>query len=213
MKILIIDDHKLFLEGVRYVLSGLDADAEVEEATNANRALQLIDRGTNYKLILVDLALPGLDGFAFLQAMRQRKCVIPIVMLSASTDVRDIHKAITYGALGYIPKSYSSNQMISALQKILAGNIYIPEQYIEKVNQLFAKGGEPANNNNEEQISERKLEVLKLLAAGHSNKEIASVLQVTEATIKAHVSDLLRLFEVKNRTACIAEAQKRKLVS
>lgn len=210
LKILLIDDHQLFLEGVRYVLSSLRDGVEVDEATNANRGLQLIDRGTAYSLILVDIELPGLNGFAFLEALRERKSVIPAVVLSSSTDARDMYQAISNGALGYIPKAYSSNQMLDALNQILMGHIYIPEEYQEKVNSLIRQGD--ANQNLDPELSERKLQVLKLLAEGYSNKEIAMVLGVTEAAIKSHIGDLLRLFQVKNRTACIAEAKKRELI-
>ena len=210
MKILLIDDHQLFLEGVRYVLSSLRDDIEIEEATNANRGLQLIDRGTNYGLVLVDIELPGLNGFAFLQALRERKSVIPAVVLSSSTSAKDMYQAISNGALGYIPKAYSSTQMIAALNQILSGHIYVPEEYQEKVNSLIRQG--ESNNTTAAEVSERKLQVLTLLAEGHSNKEIAVVLQVTEAAIKAHIGDLLRQFGVKNRTACIAEAKRRNLI-
>jgi len=210
LKILLIDDHQLFLEGVRYVLSSLRDGVEVDEATNANRGLQLIDRGAAYSLILVDIELPGLNGFAFLEALRERKSVIPAVVLSSSTDARDMYQAIHNGALGYIPKAYSSNQMLDALNQILMGHIYIPEEYQEKVNSLIRQGD--THQNLDPELSERKLQVLKLLAEGYSNKELAMVLGVTEAAIKSHIGDLLRLFQVKNRTACIAEAKKRELI-
>ncbi len=211
MRILILDDHRLFLEGLRHVLSGLSDSTEIIEANNVERALALLDRGERFNLILADLTLPGLDGFSFLAALRQRRITAPVVVISGTTDVADIRRALDNGALGFISKSLSSRELLIALNQVLDGEVYVPAAYASAV-----IGNDRDRNTGrcgDEGIGSRQLEVLQLMAEGRSNKQIAIVLHIAEATVKSHIGTLFRALSVQNRTACVREAARRNLIS
>lgn len=211
MRILILDDHRLFLEGLRHVLAQLGEDTAILEANTTERALALLDDGERCDLILADLSLPGLDGFSFLAALRQRRITTPVVVISGTSDLGDVTRALDNGALGFIPKSLGSRELLIALNQVLDGEIYVPAAYARAVYDNHA--GKNQRNGGAEGIGPRQLEVLELMAEGKSNKQIATVLDITEATVKSHIGALFRALAVRNRTACVREAARRDLIS
>jgi len=211
MRILILDDHRLFLEGLRHVLEQLGDDIRIVAANTTERALALLDDGQRFNLILADLSLPGLDGFSFLAALRQRRIATPVVVISGTSDLADVNRALDNGALGFIPKSLGSRELLLALNQVLDGEIYVPAAYASAIFDNNTTNGRASSN--AEGIGPRQLEVLKLMAEGKSNKQIATVLDITEATVKSHIGALFRALAVKNRTACVREAARRDLIS
>lgn len=214
MRILILDDHRLFLEGLHRVLEGLDDGTQIVEAQTTQRALSLLDDGQRFDVILTDLSLPDLDGFAFLKALRERRTVTPVVIISASDNERDIRRALDHGALGFIPKSLGSRELRIALHQVLDGEIFVPAAYWDLVFGSLDRPDAPAlNDGHDDGIGPRQLEVLQHMAAGRSNKQIATLLNITEATVKSHIGMLFRALHVRNRTACVREALNRNLVN
>jgi DNA-binding NarL/FixJ family response regulator len=214
MRILILDDHRLFLDGLHHVLRQFGEQTVIEEAQSTRQALELISNESRYNLILADLSLPGLDGFAFLQALRERRITTPVVVISGTTEVGDVRRALDNGALGFIPKSMGSAQVLAALEQVLHGDVYVPPDLWSTV--FDPNYRERANDDRPEAplgIGARQMDVLKLMAQGCSNKEIATILDISEATVKSHVGQLFRALDVKNRTACVREATRRQLVS
>lgn len=203
MQILVLDDHRLFLDGLRHVLQQLDENVSVTEAQTTQRALDMIDQGGYFDLILSDITLPGMDGFAFLSALRERRVSAPVVVVSGVVDARSIRRALDGGALGFIPKSLGARELINALQQVLQGEVFIPPDFRQAVLEARAAPGPTIAATG---IGPRQMDVLRLLAEGKSNKQIASILNIAEATVKTHISALFKAMNVSNRTSCVHEA-------
>lgn len=209
IKILVVDDHQLFLEGMRHLLLVLGPEVEVDLVESVEKAIQKIDQGNIYQLLIMDIELPQVDGFSFLTSLNERKVLIPSVVISASSSINDIHRVMKLGALGFIHKNTSSEAMLAAVRKVLNGEIYLPDEIWPKM-KLYPAA---LSNNQYEQsmhhegIGERQVEVLKLVADGLSNKQISSVLNIAESTVKYHVGILFKHFEVASRTALIRKSQ------
>jgi len=203
MKILIIDDHSLFREGLSHVLNALDEQISILEASNYEHALQHVSQNRDLDLVLLDLNMPGKDGFSVLTAMSENFPAVPVVILSGSTQPSDVKRALDSGAVGYIPKDSTSSVMLNALKLILAGGIYVPPGLMQP---------EPENINGIEYsvfgLTQRQCQVLALLIEGHSNKKIASLLQLAEPTVKMHVTAILKAMGVTNRTQAAREVEK-----
>lgn len=216
MQVLVADDHQLFLDGIQHILKKLDTDVEVTESTSAERAIEILESGRKFDLILIDLSMPGMDGLSILQRMHERKVWLPLVVVSGEEDVQKIKSALDSGALGFIPKTYSSQQMLSALQTILDGEIYIPEKIEKQITVLEARRPLTEKQGNDilkaSGITKRQYEVLQLMAKGYSNKQIATSLYLTEHTVKSHISALFTALNASNRTECVQNAQLQKAI-
>jgi two-component system, NarL family, nitrate/nitrite response regulator NarL len=214
MNILLVDDHTLFREALVHVLKQLDAGVLIREATNAEEAAQLIARLKNLDLILLDIDLPGLDGLTALPELRELAPTVPIVVLSGSESATHVNRALENGAIGYVPKSSSSHEMLAALRIILDGEIYIPPRLIGKIstpllgaNPLLTS--EPATA----LLTSRQIEVLALMTQGLPNKSIARSLNVAEGTVKLHVAAILRALGARNRTDAVILATRLGVIS
>lgn len=206
MKILVADDHALFREGLRYVLARLDDAVEVLEARDGAEALALASRQPDLELVLMDLAMPGMDGVAGLRALRARIPSVPVVILAASEEPDDVRLVLDGGAMGFIPKSSTSDVMLSALRLVLAGGVYLPPALLDR--SPAARGPLPRRATSLEGLglTPRQHDVLRLLGRGKSNKEIAQALGLAEGTVKLHVSAILRALDVENRTQAVIAA-------
>jgi DNA-binding NarL/FixJ family response regulator len=196
MRILVCDDHPVFREGLRDALAALPA--EVVEAADAASALARVDAEPGIELVLLDLSLPGADGWSAFRALRARHPSVPVLIVSASDDPADMRRALDSGAAGFVPKSASLEVLRSALRLVLAGGVYVP------VAALAAPAGEaPAAARRRARaggLTPRQLEVLVLLSRGLTNREIAGALGIAEGTVKTHVRTLFEVLDVSNRT-------------
>jgi DNA-binding NarL/FixJ family response regulator len=211
MKILIVDDHALIREALRGVLKEIRRDADVLEASNCGQALQLItEHADDCGLILLDLALPDRDGFSMLTELRERYPAISIVVLSALHDRASVARALDLGALGFIPKSANRDVMVSALQLVFAGGIYIPPEILSG-GHTSASGPErsaagldrPHGSPSDFGLTGRQVDVLALMMLGKSNKAICRLLDLAEPTVKNHVTAILKALKVTNRTEAV----------
>lgn len=200
MKILIVDDHALFREGLCYVLKSLEAQVSILEASNYDSALRCAAENADIDLILLDLHLPGKNGFTILNALIQRYPALPVVIISASNQHSDIQRTIDAGAMGYIPKDTTSAVMLNALRLVLSGGVYVPQR--------LAQQNRQHSNNNGPDLTPRQLQVLSLLTQGDSNKEIAFKIDIAEATVKMHITSILKTLGVSNRTQAALAAEK-----
>lgn len=204
MNVLIADDHLLFRDGLRRLLSQFREDMVFFEAGTFDEVRALCDAGHDFELILLDLGMPGWNGFTDLGAIHARLPRALLVVVSGSERRADLLSALENGAAGYIPKSSSAKVLLGALQLVLAGGIYVPSQAIRGD---ILSGVDP-NPEDEltgagvggEQLTPRQREVLARLRDGKSNKQIAHELGLTEGTVKVHVTAILRLLGVRNRT-------------
>ena len=201
MKILIVDDHTLFRQGLCYVLNELEEQIGILEASGLEQAMQHVAANPDLDLVLLDLHMPGEDGFTALDTFAKRYPVMPVVILSASKQYGDIKRALDAGAMGYIPKDTTSTVMLNALRLILSGGIYVPPDMAQQF-------GLNQSDSNAPVLTPRQLQVLALLVQGYSNKVIASQLNLAEATVKMHVTSIMKSLGVSNRTQAAMAAEK-----
>ncbi|WP_040886762.1 response regulator [Marinobacter santoriniensis] len=207
MRMLIVDDHQLFIDGIRHVLNRLAPDAVITEANTSFSAIDILESGESFDLVFIDLVIPGMDGLSILKRLHAQGIWYPLVILSGDENVRTIKAALELGALGFIPKSFSSEAMLSALRSILEGELFVPQAISQQLNEL-----KPRRFTQNGNITRRQLQVLELLAQGYTNRQIAATLCLTEHTIKAHVSALFIELNVANRTECVQMAESRGLI-
>lgn len=211
MKILIADDHECVRDGLRLELQPLSDNVEFIDARNHAEVLSAAQRDAPLDLIVLDLYMPGGDGFELLTRLCERRPDVPVVVISASEDPQAMRKAIDIGAAGYIPKSLARRSILSAIQLVLSGSVYIPEKLFRSE---FAGQSGPApradNSTPEEplELTDRQVEVLELIRRGLSNKAIANTLGISSNTAKVHVATILKALRVDNRTAAAIAAEK-----
>jgi DNA-binding NarL/FixJ family response regulator len=205
MKILVVDDHVLIREALRGVLKELAAEVAILEATNAGAALQALEQHGDITLVLLDLGLPDRDGFSLLEELNESHPAISVVVLSALQERADVAKALDLGASGFIPKSADREVMLGALRLVLCGGIYIPPQILAREEPSTKPARiSPADLG----LTERQVAVLALMAQGKSNKVICRILNIAEATVKNHVTAILKALRVTNRSEAVVAVGK-----
>jgi DNA-binding NarL/FixJ family response regulator len=196
MKILIVDDHPLFRAGFHAVLEQSSLEAGVSSVSSVNEAMQTLQKDPDIGLVLLDVHLRGDDGFNALKLIGERFPTTACIMISGDEQSGVATRAVAAGASGFIPKSFTADEMIAAIRKVLAGEIFVPA-----TTDLM----QPPTHG----LTLRQLEVITMLGRGFSNKEIARALDVAERTVKAHVSAVFEALNVRNRTQAVLVAQKR----
>lgn len=210
MKLLVVDDHPLFREGLRRALDLLGDDVEIHEATNFVEATDFVAANSDLDLILLDLRLPGMQGYSGIDDLRQRAPDVPLVVISAIEDRNTVLESLRHGAIGYIPKSSSTDVLVNALNLVLAGGKYLPP-VVASDDAQGALGNEaqgPSGDAALAALTRRQRDVLALVGRGKSNKDIATSLGLAEGTVKIHVTAILKTLKLTNRTqAAMAAAQ------
>jgi len=215
MKILIIDDHALIREALRGVIKEIKSEATIVEAADWRQALPHVEEGAEPDLILLDLQLPERDGLEILAELRERHPSIVVVVLSARQDRASVARALELGAIGFIPKSASREVMLSALNLIFAGAIYIPPEILDRPEPTAAQPvlttAPPGRRVTAAELglTERQMDVLALMMQGRSNKLICRALELAEATVKNHVTAILKALKASNRTEAVIAATAR----
>lgn len=216
MRILLVDDHALFREGMSHVLKNMPEAPEVIEAGSADEGLFLAQEKKPLDLVLLDLHLPETDGFTVLARLHHSYADLAVIVLSASEDFLDAKKSLDLGAMGYIPKSATSQIMLGAIRLVLSGGIYLPPLLLSQWHNSSAppitSSSREASAADSESITARQHDVLRLLAVGKSNKEIARDLGMAEGTVKIHITAIFRALAVVNRTQAVLTAKKMGLV-
>lgn len=218
MKILVVDDHPLILEALRHTLTQLGEQVQLADARNADDGRALVTSHPDADLLLLDLGLPGADGFALLADIRETHPGVPVVVLSGSDRREDVMRAIDAGAMGFIPKTSPSEVMLSALRLVLSGSVYLPPQAMfpaggsrgasSGATQAAAQAPRSAPTPREIGLTERQTEVLTLLLQGKPNKLICRELGLAEGTVKIHVAAILRALGVNTRTQAVIEVSR-----
>lgn len=207
MKILVIDDHRMFCDGLKLILAQLGEQPVVLEADHCKAALELADNHPDLDLVMLDISMPDMDGCDALKIFSERFPILPVVMLTASDSMRDMRRCFDAGASGYIPKSSSADIMLGAIRLVMAGSIYVPPSMAINHRTLVAKET-PVVDEILSKLTERQLEVLKHLQDGISNKQIAARMGLTEATVKVHMSAILKTLGLHTRLEAALLAQK-----
>lgn len=199
-RVLIADDHPLYCDALRAVVPHACPGADIGEAASQEEVLAAVGERA-FDLILLDLNLPGAVGLSCLHALRRMAPATPIVVVSAVGDPKVMQDAIMAGASAFIPKSAASQVLINALKVILAGGTYMPTGIVAAL-----RNADHATGPGELTLRQRR--VLELLSTGLSNKHIARELQISEITVKAHVSAIFRKLGVTNRMQAGLEARR-----
>jgi len=205
LKLLVVEDHVLVREGLVQTLRQLADEVSIFEAADCDCAGALLEKEQDFDLVLLDLGLPGVDGLTGLGIFRRRYPAIPVVIVSAYDDAHTVNRALKNGASGFVPKAYSSDRLLAALQEVLDGRIFTPEQMMpvnlgaDLPHTPIGGRAEPA----EFGLTERQAEVLALMARGKSNREIAEHLGLTEGTVKIHITAIFKALGVSSRTQAL----------
>jgi DNA-binding NarL/FixJ family response regulator len=209
VKILLVDDHPLFLDGMALILERLGREVEVLKAACGCEAIEFADAHDDIALALVDLRLPDMTGSQLLNRLRAAHPEIAIVVVSGVEEHTAVLEALELGAMGFIPKSSSSAVLLGALQLVCAGGIYLPPSVLRggaPGQAQVVSSSPPEATHDVPGLSSRQLEVLGLLLQGKSNKIIARELTLSESTVKAHVSSVLKVLRVTTRTQAVVAA-------
>ncbi len=209
MRILVIEDHTLVREGLMLALRALDEKdgaTEILGARDAEEAAQVLESNDDFDLVLLDLMLPGTGGMAFLGVIRKRHPHVPVVILSALDDADTVMKAIRQGAAGFVSKASPTDTLLGALREVLAGEIWLPPEYRE----LSGRRRRAKTVAERFGLTKSQARVLELVAEGKTNREIGELLNVTEGTVKIHVSAIFKALGVGNRSQALLVAQGKK---
>lgn len=207
-RVLIADDHPLYRDALRTILPRACSATEIVEGACQQDVMTLVTSDSDFDLIVLDLNLPGATGLSCLRYLRGAAPLTPIIVVSGNDDPEIMSEVVLAGAAGYVPKSAPSDVLIGAIRLIMAGGTYLPAAAAmtlrrSKPAALPASG--PATG---DPLTSRQMRVLRLLAQGVSNKQIARELEISEITVKAHVSLILRKLGVSNRTQAAIAARK-----
>jgi DNA-binding NarL/FixJ family response regulator len=196
------------------VLQALDRELDLLEAQTCEEALDLTRRHQDIALILLDLALPGVDGFEALSRLREEFPGIPVVVVSAFDQPEFVTRAIDAGAMGFIPKTSSTQILLNALRLVLSGGVYLPPELLRRHDSIPPAAPQlPASpaqlrDPREFGLTERQSQVLTLLVQGKPNKIICRELNLAEGTVKIHVTAILKALSVTNRTQAVIAVSK-----
>jgi DNA-binding NarL/FixJ family response regulator len=213
--IVLVHAHTLYREGLRHNIAATAGFQIVGEARNGQQAIQVVDT-TDPDLVLIEVDLPGINGLEVARAIKRTHPNIGMVLLSSTTDGQQVVKAIRAGVAAYLPRNVTWPVLFQALRQVRNGEYPINELVLslpDVAGQVLAAFRQMAVDEDTQNIytplSPRELEVLELIAAGHTNKEIATELDISNQTVKNHVSSILRKLAVNDRTQAVVYAMRR----
>ena len=225
MKVLLADDHRLIIEGVKLKLAELDPAVETVVAMTLDELETLLQQhGSTLDLALIDLAMPGTRGHEHVAMLRTVAPKLPVIVLSGSEDVALMRALMELGVLGFIPKAYSPDVMLSAIRLVLAGGVYIPPLLLSNAQAQGWQPGDPrvaamaghsphggpshSLDGLRKLLTERQIDVMRLLSQGKPNKLIARDLGISEGTVKIHLAAIFRALNVRNRVEAVVASRK-----
>lgn len=204
IRVVLVDDHAVVRAGIIGMLAGFDELEICGEASNGQEGLALIER-VEPDVVLLDLRMPVMDGPSLIRTLRDAGNHIGILVLTTYDTDADILRAIEAGANGYLLKDTTRDELITAIRATNAGSSWLTPSVAAQLMSRLQRGPE-------EKLSGRELDVLKLVAKGNSNKEIADQLHVSQATIKTHLVNVYRKLDVNDRTSAVTTALDRGLI-
>ncbi|MDQ6969284.1 MAG: response regulator transcription factor [Mariprofundus sp.] len=197
MKILIVDDHRVLCECIKLFLQDKYGDTlTLLQAGTGQSALNLAEQHPELDLILLDIGLPDMHGFEVIQQLQENNSGISIIAFSGTVTQQFIRQCLALNIAGFIPKTSSATEMTAAIDLVLGGGIYIPHEALS----------DTEHDTNVAVLTNRQLDILRLIRKGMSNDEIASILDICTPTVKTHVHSILATLDVKNRTEAVNES-------
>ncbi|MFT4144852.1 MAG: response regulator transcription factor [Mobilitalea sp.] len=210
INVMIADDHSMVREGIKQLLE-LDGDiVVVAEANNGKQCIELLDKKQT-DVLLLDINMPNMNGLQVLQHIKESKRKVKVIILTIHNEVEYLVRAVEIGVDGYVLKDSDSNLLKKAIFTIFKGEIFIQPELAPLLKQRLEEKNNFLNNQ-EDALTKREIEVLKLLAEGLFNKEIAYMLSISEKTVKNHVSNIFKKINVSDRTQAAVYAIKNNIV-
>src|SRR6266702_2136419 len=207
-RVLIADDHPLYRDALRAIVPQAMPDAAVCEAGCQKDVIDSVTSDSSFDLIVLDLNLPGATGLSCLRHLREIAQLTPIMVVSGIDDPATMRDVVMAGATGYVPKSAPRQVLIDAIRVIMGGGTYLPTAAVLAMRRAQTQDAAAPKIPAGDELTLRQKKVLKLVAEGLSNKHIARELQISEITVKAHVSLILKKLGVSNRVQAAMEARR-----
>lgn len=204
MRIILIDDHVSFCEGLVAAIKGIRPEYEIDFVSDADFVPAQLLGKSRYDLVITDLLMPGWGGVELIKYLNKNRNTTPIMVMSSVRDSQTIKEVFDLGIVGYLPKSYGTQQIVDAIEACRGGKVHMPGFYSAPV------GDTPAEfdvTSDQIQLTRRQTEILSLMDQGLSNQEIADKLFIGKSTVKTHVSQIFKLFSVNSRIACLRAAK------
>lgn len=206
VSVVIADDHPIFRQAIRLALEQACNECRILEANDFDALDALLQRDSDHDLVLLDLFMPGVEGFSGLLYLGKAYADLPVVMISANEDPAVMQRALDCGASGYIPKSSSVTDIIDAISTVLQGELWMPAVATQPGRGLSAAEAQAAERL--QQLTPQQFRVLNMMCRGLANKNIADQLDLAEATVKVHVTAIMRKLGVTNRTQAVLMANR-----
>ncbi|HLF08638.1 MAG TPA: response regulator transcription factor [Dehalococcoidia bacterium] len=207
MRVLVVDDHALFRDGIRSLLTARGFDV-VGEADSGQEAIAKA-ASLQPDVVLMDVRMPVMGGLTATRTIKAASPTVKIVMLTVSEDDADLFEAIKAGADGYLLKKLRAEEFFDLLEGLERGEAAIPRPLAARILREFARGGAgPVQGSDADRLTQREEEILKLLAQGRSNREIAEALTISENTVKFHTKNILDKLHLRSRAEVVAYASR-----
>ena len=210
IRVLIADDHKMVREGLRRILE-FDGEIQViDEADNGEECINKI-RSSKPDIVLLDINMPNMDGIQVLNIMKQQKMLCKVIVLTIHNEIEYLVKALEIGCDGFILKDSDFDTLKKAIFSVYSGETYIEPSLMPLLNSSLAE--RDVLKEKVSDLTRREMEVLKMIASGAFNKEIALTLNISERTVKNHVSNIFKKIGVSDRTQAAVFAIKNNIIS
>ncbi len=213
--VVLVHAHPLFRQGLRYHLTGHPEFRITGEAGNGQQAIQLVDY-TDPDMVLIEMDLPGVNGLEVARAIKRSHPTVGVVLLSADADPQMMIRAMRAGIAAYVPHNIPWEDLLKILQDVRRGDYPINEVVLREpeiaslvLSEFRTLTADEEGENIYSPLSPREIEVLELVAGGRTNKEIASRLEISNQTVKNHISSILRKLAVNDRTQAVVYAMRR----
>ncbi len=210
--VLLVDDHALFLSGIKALLEKEEIVGEVREAKSAEEALEMLNK-YQVDVVLMDIGLPGMDGITATQFIKEKQPFIKIIMLTMHDDEPYLFKAMEANASGYILKEAASTELVSAIHDVMEGEIVIHPKLVKVLVKGARKESEGEVSGSENILTEREKEVLQYVCLGYTNQEIADLLIVSPKTVEKHKSNIMEKLNLTRRHELVRYALENGLVN
>lgn len=210
VNILLADDHRMVREGIRCLLENVSEFNVVGEAADGYECISLVNK-TKPNIVLLDIDMPNMNGIDTLRIIKEQKMICKVIMLTRHNEINYLMKALEIGCDGYILKDSSFDTLLKVIFKVYSGNKYIEPNMMPLLNANLEE-----KSNVKKRISEltkREIDVLKMIASGAFNKEIALTLNISERTVKNHISNIFKKIEVSDRTQAAVFAIKNGIIT
>jgi DNA-binding NarL/FixJ family response regulator len=203
--VLIVDDHPVFRRGLVMILG---AHTDIEVVGEAADGIEAVEKASELQpsVVIMDIQMPRSNGVTATEELRKVAPNSKVLILTVSQKNGDVFEAMQAGAKGYLLKHVDIEELVAAVKAVAMGNIIISQSIAGKLIDYLRPVGESAENNDMPALSMREIEVLRLVASGDSNREVANQLSICEATVKAHLRNIMDKMQVKNRAQAVARA-------